>query len=58
MLDLDEIRRHLQYMVLSRVEEKTGLSRYKLERIVRGQDVHVSAVRKVSAFLVGLRDDE
>lgn len=58
MLNVDEIRRHLQYMVIARVEDATGLSRYRLERIARhGDDVRVGEIWTLSAFLKGLRDD-
>lgn len=59
MLSLDEIRRHLQYMVLSRVAYETGVDRGTLIRIRDGLSTRPShsVVMALSAFLVGLRHD-
>lgn len=59
MLDLDEIKRHLQYMVLSRVAHETGIDRGLLTRIKDGltTDPSHSTVKALSAFLLGLRND-
>ena len=60
MLSLDEIKRHLPYMVLSRVAHETGVDRGTLIRIRDGLSTRPShgVVMAISAFLVGLRDDQ
>jgi len=57
MLDLDEIKRHLQYMVLSQVAAQTGVDRGALSRIKEGDVGRLShaAILKVSDFLRSLR---
>jgi len=59
MLNLDEIKRHLQYMVLSRVSEKTDVDRNTLMRIKNGLATRPShdAILRLSTFLMGLRND-
>jgi len=59
MLNLDEINRHLQYMVLSRVSEKTDVDRNTLMRIKNGLATRPShdAILRLSTFLMGLRND-
>ena len=60
MLSLDEIRKHLQYMVLSRVAHETGVDRGTLIRIKDGIASRPShaTVKALSDFLQGLRDDQ
>lgn len=57
MLHIDEIRRHLQYMVASRVSEKTGVERTAIVRFRDGvtKDPSYKVVAALSAFLEGLR---
>lgn len=59
MLNLDEIRNHLQYMVLSRVAHEAGVDRGTLIRIKDGISTRPShsTVKALSDFLQGLRDD-
>lgn len=59
MLDVDEIQKHLQYMVLSRVAHETGVDRGTLIRIRDGLATRPShsVIKALSAFLMGLRDD-
>lgn len=60
MLHIEEIRRHLQYMVLSRVAEETGIDRGTLIRLKSGltkRPAH-SVLVAVSDFLTRLRDDQ
>lgn len=58
MLSLDEIKNHLQYMVLSRVAHETGVDRGTLIRIKDGIATRPShaTVKALSDFLQGLRD--
>lgn len=60
MLKMEEITRHLQYMVLSRVEDETGVNRNTLMRIRNGLAVRPShdAIMRLSSFLMGLRNDK
>lgn len=60
MLELVEIRRHLQYMVLSRVSDETGIDRSRLARIRDGVDTDpkMGVAIALSNFIVGLRHDE
>jgi len=59
MLSFDEIRNHLQYMVLSRVAHDVGVDRGTLIRIKDGVSTRPShaTVKALSDFLQGLRDD-
>lgn len=58
MLNLDEISKHLQYMVISRVAYETGVDRGTLVRIRDGLAVRPShtVVKALSDFLRGLRN--
>lgn len=58
MLHVEEIRRHLQYMVASRVAEETKLERTALVRLRNGITKNPShrVVAILSDFLEGLRD--
>jgi transcriptional regulator with XRE-family HTH domain len=60
MLDIDEIQKHLQYMVLSRVAYETGVDRGTLIRIKSGLSKRPShsTIKALSEFLQGLRNDE
>ena len=60
MLSIDEIKNHLQYMVLSRVAHETGVDRGTLIRIKDGIATRPShaTVKALSDFLQGLRDDQ
>lgn len=59
MLDIDEISKHLQYMVISRVAHETGVDRGTLVRIRDGLAVRPShsVIKALSGFLRGLRND-
>lgn len=59
MLHVEEIRRHLQYMVASRVSNDTGLERTSLIRLRDGITKNPShnMVAVLSEFLEGLRND-
>jgi len=59
MLDVEEIKRHLQYMVLSRVAYETGVDRNTLTRIKDGIAVRPShsVIQALSSFILGLRND-
>jgi hypothetical protein len=59
MLDVEEIRRHLQYMVVAHVSKATGVDRGTLIRLKNGltkRPAH-SVLVALSDFLKGLRDD-
>lgn len=60
MLGIEEIRNHLQYMVLARVAQKTGVSRGTLIRINAGLSSRPShsVIVALSEFLMGLRDND
>lgn len=59
MLDVDEIRAHLRYMILLRLAHETGVDRGTLIRIRDGLATRPShsVIRTLSAFLMGLRND-
>lgn len=59
MLDLDEIKAHLQYMVLSRVAYETGVDRGTLIRLSNGvtKNPSHSVVVALSKFLLSIRND-
>ena len=57
MLDIEEIKRHLQYMVLSHVAADAGVDRNTLHRIKVGlasRPSH-STIKALSEFILGLR---
>lgn len=60
MLNMEEIKQHLQYMVLSRVSDETGVDRNTLMRIRNGLATRPShdAIMRLSTFLMGLRNDK
>ena len=57
MLDIEEIRKHLQYLVLSRVAYQTGVDRNTLSNIKCGIPVRPShsVIKALSDFILGLR---
>lgn len=59
MLSVEEIRNHLQYMVLSRVSYETGVDRGALIRLKNGTASRPShsSIRAISKFITGLRDE-
>ena len=59
MLHFDEIQRHLQFMVLTRVEDVTGIDRSTLDRFRKGvtRDPSHKVVSELSKFILGLRND-
>lgn len=58
MLDIDEIKKHLQYMVLSRVAYETGVDRGTLIRIKDGTAARPShsSITAISKFILSLRN--
>jgi len=59
MLSVEEIRRHLTWMALSRVAYETGIDRGTLIRLKGGITVNPShsVIKALSVFLIGLRDE-
>lgn len=52
MLSIEEIRKKLIDMNLSSVARKCGISEQVLYRLMRGDDIRISAAEKISDYLM------
>lgn len=51
VLSVEEIKRRLDNRVLAKVVRDVGLSKHTVYRLIRGDDVYYSTVKKLSDYL-------